>query len=424
MAFIVCGINHKTAPLALREKMALPTDVHEKQLERLLRHPDIHEATLLSTCNRTELYCETDNPALLLPWLAQEHQVSIQSLASSFYCYEGYDAIRHLLRVASGVDSMMLGEPQILGQMKQAYQKAEHCRAVHHQLRLVFPYIFSASKRIRHQSGIGKNPVSIASAAVRLIGKLFPNYATLRVFIIGSGETASLVAKYLQQQGVSAFTIASRTPESAQKLAEKLNGVPLSISDIPLHLPKADVVISATACPLPFITKSMVEHALLQRQQAPMFFLDLAVPRDIEANVAELASVHLFNVDDLHLTIEKGMMERQAAAILAEQIIDRELETYIRWHRSLRANPAICDYRNQMQGLAQQELQRATQKLSLGQCQYSVLTEFCDRLVNKLTHMPTVSLRQAASDDRDELLDLAHHFFNASLDPLPHEEIT
>ncbi len=424
MAFVACGINHKTAPLALREKMARQADAHEKRLSRLLCLPTVHEAIVLSTCNRTELYCETDDPEILLPWLANEYDVPIASLASSFYRYDGYDGIRHTLRVASGADSMMLGEPQILGQMKHAYQDAVKCGAVTRHLRLVFPYVFRACKRIRHQSGIGNNPVSVASAAVRLIGQRFSDVPALRVFIIGSGETASLVAKYLQQQGVTAFTVASRTPESAQQLASKLNGTPLTISDIPHHLPKADVVISATACPLPFINKTMVEHALIHRQQAPMFFLDLAVPRDIEADVAELESVHLFNIDDLHVTIEKGLTKRRTAAVLAEQLIDCELDAYIRWHRSLRANHVICDYRSQMQGLAQHELQRATQKLSLGQCQYSVLTEFCERLVNKLTHIPTVGLRQAASDDRDELLDLAHYLYHSPLDPLSHEEIT
>jgi glutamyl-tRNA reductase len=233
------------------------------------------------------------------------------------------------------------------------------------------------------------------------------------------------VAKYLQQQGVSSFRVASRTPESALKLASKLHGQAFNISDIPHQLPYVDVVISATACPLPFINKAMVEPALTIRQHAPMFFLDLAVPRDIEADVGELDGVHLYNIDDLHLAIEKGMVERRAAALLADQLIDDKIDDYHRWSRAQRANTVICDYRNHMQDLAQHELQRATQKLALGQCQYSVLSEFCERLVNKLTHMPTLGLRQAASDSRDELLDLARYLFNtASLDTSSHEKIT
>jgi len=323
------------------------------------------------------------------------------------------------LRVASGLDSMMLGEPQILGQMKLAYQQACRVGTVKSNLRHVFEYMFSASKRVRTQSGIGNNPISIAFAAVQLIGKLFKDYQTLNVLIIGSGETSSLVAKYLHNQGVSRFMIASRTSANAQILAERFAGVALSIGDIPNYLSQADVVITATACPLPFINKGLVEHALNQRAHAPMFFLDLAVPRDIESNVSELEAVHLYNIDDLQAMIEKGMNERRAAAIEAEQLIDCELDNYVRLHRTLQAKGVICDYRNQMQDLAQQELQRAMQKLEAGQCQYSVLTEFSERLVKKLTHTPTVGLRQAAWDDREELLDLAKYLFNGSANLTP-----
>jgi glutamyl-tRNA reductase len=424
MAFVACGINHKTAPLALREHMAQHANAPEAQLHALLSHPGIHEVVLLSTCNRTEIYCEMDDSSLLLPLIAETYALSESTLNASFYQWDGYEGVRHVLRVANGVDSMMIGEPQILGQMKQAYQKAVDCGAAQRQLGLVFPYVFSASKRIRHQSGIGNNPISVASAAVRLIGKRFKNYTPLRVFIIGSGEMAALVAKYLQQNGVTHFTVASRTIEASLQLATKFQGTALTISDIPYHLPSADVVISATACPLPFITKSMVAHALEARECAPMFFLDLAVPRDIEPTVGALEFVDLFNIDDLQLTIEKGLAERHAAAAHAEQLIHEELDAYIAWLRSLRANHVISDYRNQMQALAQLELQRATKKLNQGHCQYTVMNEFCERLVNKLTHTPTVGLRQVASDNHDELLSLAHTLFNTSRARLPHEEIT
>ena len=315
---------------------------------------------------------------------------------------------------------MMLGEPQILGQMKQAYQQACRVGTIKSNLRNVFQYVFSASKRIRTLSGIGNNPVSIAFAAVQLIGQIFTDYKHLNVFIIGSGETASLVAKYLQKEGVKRFIIASRTHESAQLLATTLKGTSVAISDIPQYLSQADVVISATACPLPFINKGLVEHALSKRAFAPMFFLDLAVPRDIEANVSELDGVHLYNIDDLKEVTGKGMSERRTAALQAEQLIESELDNYIRWHRSLKAKGVICDYRGQMQHLAKQELQRAMQMLSAGKCQYSVLTEFSERLVNKLTHTPTVGLRHAAWDNREELLDLAQYL----LDKSPYEKIT
>ncbi|MBA2657055.1 MAG: glutamyl-tRNA reductase [Tatlockia sp.] len=421
--FVACGLNYKTAPIHVREKIALPPAMQESMLRNLIASTPVNEAAILSTCNRTEIYCDTDEPESIGFWLAKQHQLAPESLSPYLYLHPGSSGVRHTLRVASGLDSMMLGEPQILGQMKQAYQSACHAGTVKTNLRQTFQYIFSASKRIRSLSGIGTNPVSVAYAAIQLIGQLFSDFKPLQVFIIGSGETATLVAKYLYKQGVRSFLIASRTTENANQLAAAFGGKALSISEIPQYLPQADVVISATACPLPFINKNLVEHALLQRKEAPMFFLDLAVPRDIEADVAELKNVHLYNIDDLQYKIEKGMDERRSAALQAEQLIDCELDNYIRWHRSLRAKDLICDYRNQMQNLAQQELIRAQQKLSAGYGQDQVLSEFCERLVNKLTHHPTVGLRQAAWDGREELIDLAQYLLNFPLIETPYEEI-
>lgn len=421
--FVACGLNHKTAPINVREKVALPPAMHDSLLNSLFNLPQVNEAAILSTCNRTEIYCDTDDPQVITGWLAHEHQLSRELLSPFLYVHEGNQGIKHTLRVASGLDSMMIGEPQILGQMKQAYQQACRLGTVKTQLRPVFEYIFSASKRIRTRSGIGANPVSIAYAAVQLIGQLFSNYKSLNVFLIGSGETASLVAKYLHQQGVHQFMVASRTVENAQKLANTFGGKTLSIGDIPEYLSHADVVISATACPLPFINKSLVEHALKQRNHAPMFFLDLAVPRDIESNVSEIEQVHLYNVDDLQIMIEKGMDERRHAALQAEQLINSEIDNYIRWHRSLKAKDVICDYRNQMHYLAQQELQRALKKLSDGQSQQTVLNEFSERLVNKLTHNPSIGLRKIAWDGREDLLTLAQYLFNTTICQSSYEEI-
>lgn len=420
IVFVACGLNHKTAPLSMREKIALPVAMHDTLLHGLVGLSAVNEAAILSTCNRTEIYCDADESDQILPWLANEHGLSQDVITPYFYMHQGEEGVRHAVRVASGLDSMMVGEPQILGQMKQAYHQACRVGTVKSTLRQIFPYVFSASKRVRNISGIGNNPVSIAYAAVQLISQLFSDIASLNVFIIGSGETSSLVAKYLQQQGVTRFMIASRTRENANKLATSFVGEALTIGDIPHHLAQADVVISATACPLPFISKSLVKHALSQRNNAPMVLLDLAVPRDIESDVGELDGAHLYNLDDLQIMIENGMNERHEAAKHAEQLINSELDNYIRWHRSLRAKDVICDYRNQMQDLAQLELQRAIQKLSTGQCQYAVLTEFSERLVNKLTHRPTVGLRRAARDDRSELLDLARYLLNHSVEtPIP-----
>ena len=272
MVFVACGLNHKTAPLNVREKIALPLAMQDTLLNSLVSLPAVNEAAILSTCNRTEIYCDTLEPESIAPWLAQQHQLAPESLFPYLYEHHGHHGVRHTLRVASGLDSMMLGEPQIFGQMKQAYQYACQLGTVKTNLRHLFQYVFSASKRIRSRSGIGTNPVSVAYAAVQLIGQLFTNFSSLRVFIIGSGETSTLVAKYLHKQGVRNFLIASRTSENAKQLAAAFEGEAITIGDIPQYLSQADVIISATACPLPFINKSLVEHALSKRAYAPCFF--------------------------------------------------------------------------------------------------------------------------------------------------------
>lgn len=424
MVFVACGLNHKTAPINVREKVAMAPAAQDSLLNSLLNLPGVNEAAILSTCNRTEIYCDAHDPQVLAHWLAQEHQLSHESLSPFLYLYKGHEGIKHTLRVASGLDSMMIGEPQILGQMKQAYQHACNLGTIKTELRPIFEYIFSASKRVRTRSGIGVNPVSVAYAAVQLIGQLFTGYESLNVFLIGSGETASLVAKYLHQQGVNHFMVASRTQENAEKLAQAFHGKTIPISDIAQHLSQADVIVSATTCPIPFINKDLVQQALNQRNHAPMFFLDLAVPRDIEANVKEIAQVHLYNIDDLQAMIEKGIEERRLAALHAEQLIEEELNNYIRKHRSLKAKKVICDYRNQMYDLAQKELQRALKKLSAGQCQQLVLNEFSERLVNKLTHNPTAGLRQIAKDGREDLFTLAQYLFTTTTRQSSYEEIS
>ncbi|KTD58047.1 glutamyl tRNA reductase [Legionella sainthelensi] len=424
MVFVACGLNHKTAPINVREKVAMTPAAQDSLLNSLFTLSGVNEAAILSTCNRTEIYCDTHDPQALTHWLAQEHHLSYESLSPFLYLYKGHEGIKHTLRVASGLDSMMIGEPQILGQMKQAYQHACNLGTIKTELRPIFEYIFSASKRVRTRSGIGTNPVSVAYAAVQLIGQLFTNYKSLNVFLIGSGETASLVAKYLHQQGVNHFMVASRTQENAEKLAKTFNGKTIPISDIAQHLSQADVIVSATTCPIPFINKDLVMQALDQRNHAPMFFLDLAVPRDIEADVKEIAQVHLYNIDDLQAMIEKGIEERRLAAFHAEQLVDEELKNYIRKHRSLKAKKVICDYRNQMSDLAQKELQRALKKLSAGQCQQLVLNEFSERLVNKLTHNPTAGLRQIAKDGREDLFTLAQYLFTTTTRQSSYEEIS
>lgn len=423
MVFIAYGLNHKTAPLEMREKLALSSSRHDILLSQLLDSAIANEAAFLSTCNRTEIYCDTPDPERLMAWFAHEHGLKAHTLLPHCYLHQAHDGIRHTLRVANGLDSMMLGEPQILGQMKDAFQKACNLGAIKTNLRQIFEYVFQASKRIRTLSGIGTNPLSVAYAAAQLVKQTFTNPHELCVFLIGSGETASLVANYLHKQGISQFLVASRTQENAAKLAAPFNGTPISINNIAHHLPQADIIISATACPLPFITKDLIQQTLLVRNNKPMFFLDLAVPRDIEASVGELANVTLYNIDDLQTKINHNLGQRQQAAIEAEQLIECELDNYVRWHRGINAKRIICNYRETMYDLAKIELKRSLSQLNEGNNQEQVLEELCYRLVNKLTHTPSVGLRQAAVDGHDNLLTLINYLYKAPEDQLTHEEI-
>ncbi len=437
MVFVACGLNHKTAPIGVREQFSSLSSQENRLINHLVTLPEINEVAILSTCNRTELYCDAEDPQTILTCLANLQQIDSKKTAPYFYLHCDKDGIKHTLRVATGLDSMMIGEPQILGQMKQAYLAAKQMGTIGPNLRHVFQYVFQASKRIRTRSGICRNPISIAYAATQLIQQYFlqlidislqkqrqpqKQLHELNVFLIGSGETANLVARYLHQQGVKKFMVANRTLDHATKLAAKYGGKTIPVVDIGQYLSEADVVISATTCPVPFISEHMVKQALIARHDAPMFFLDLAVPRDIEAQISQLPNVTLYNIDDLQQLAARGMDERRLAAQDAERLIDIEIENYIRWHRSLRAKPLICDYRNQMQDVAQLELERAMQKLAAGQSQYDVLKDFGQRLVNKLTHKPTIALRQAALDNREELLELANYLLTAT--KIPHEEIT
>ncbi len=422
MVFVACGLNHTTAPITIREKIAKYFSAPKEILASLLVSSTIKEAVILSTCNRLECYFESPNPDAFITWLIEEHGLPKEQILPFFYIYQGVDALNHILGVAVGLDSMMLGEPQIFGQMKQAYQDACQVHAIQSNLRGLFEFTFAAAKRIRNKSGIGLHPVSMAYAAVELLNKSFKTLDA-QIFIIGSGDTATLVAKYLQKQGIKNCFIASRTLENAQTLASSLDANAVAINDIPEYLPKADIVITATACPLPFIHKPMVEQALKLRNNAPMFFIDLSLPRDIDPPVGDLEHVTLHNIDDLKNRIDQGMDQRREAAIYANALIKKELENYTRWHRSLKAKDVICNYRERMQTLVDDELERAKAHLAKGLDQEQVLYDFSRRLLDKLSHSPTLGLKKAAIDGREDLLSLIPYLFNPTCDPIPHEEI-
>lgn len=411
MTFIACGINHKTAPIAIREKVSPRPDQQHELLLDLVQQPNVYGAMMLTTCNRTEIYCDTDKASHILPWLAERQSLSYLALNNYTYLYAADEGIRHTMRVACGLDSMVLGEPQILGQMKQAYHQAGEIGTLNVPLQHVFRHVFNASKKVRTQTTIGASPVSIAFTAVHLIRKVFTALSGAHVLLIGSGDTATLVAKYLKNQGVKHFYVASRTLKNAEKMAKPLSAQSVTISQIPHFISKADIIISATNCPLPFIGKEMVTHALVKRNSKPLYIFDLAVPRDVEADVNELEEVFLYNIDDLQNMANEGLEERQQAAFAAEQIIDYELNNYLLQERGKNARQAICHYRKYAKTVRANELRRAQNQLARGFSPTDIMEEMSHRLMKKLLHRPSLKLRKAAFEERQDLLEYTTYLY-------------
>ncbi|MBO1518856.1 glutamyl-tRNA reductase [Oceanisphaera pacifica] len=413
MSLLVLGINHKTASVALREKVAFGPEIAPRALQELVRISGVEEAVILSTCNRTELYCHLDpnsDSRLVKTWLQDFHQLDEQELNACLYQYHGEETVRHIMRVACGLDSLVLGEPQILGQMKLAYNQSQKVGSLNGVLDRLLQKTFSVAKRVRTETEIGSSAVSVAFAAVSLAKRIFSDLGRTRVLLVGAGETIELVARHLKEQSVTDMTVANRTLERAQNLAQEFNGDVITLEQIPDYLPKADIVISSTASPLPIIGKGLVERALKARRQQPILLVDIAVPRDIEAEVDELNDAYLYTVDDLQGIIEQNMATRQQAATQAEVIIEEERDHFMAWFRSLESVKLIVDYRSQAELLQQQELALALQALAQGKDSAQVMQRLARRLTNKLIHTPTQALNQAGQNgDQDMLTVLANN---------------
>jgi glutamyl-tRNA reductase len=413
MTFLALGINYNTAPVTVRERLAFPADILSNALQDLLCLNEIDEVVILSTCNRTEFYCtmQSENPNRLVDWIAQYKQLSAQDLTPYLYCYTDSASIRHLFRVASGLDSMILGEPQILGQIKTAYQAACDAGTIGKLLGKAFQHTFTAAKKVRTDTAIGSSPVSVAFAAVQLAQQIFDKLSDQTALLIGAGETIELTARHLSQQGIGRIIIANRTFEKAHTLAAQFNGYAISLAEIPNHLAEADIVISSTASQLPILGKGRVESALKKRKRKPMFMVDLAVPRDIESEVEQLSDVYLYTVDDLQHTVEQNMASRRQAAEQAEEIIDSQVEYFLAWLRAQEAQSLIKDYRYQAETLRNEALQKALASLNNGTPAEIVLQQLAHTLTNKLTHTPSVQLRAAAENERMDILTAALEIF-------------
>jgi glutamyl-tRNA reductase len=414
MGLVALGINHKTAPVQIRERVAFLPDQLPAALQDLTEHSAIREAAILSTCNRTELYCgmEPEAAPQVVDWLQHYHRLDTGLLQPHLYTYPEQSAVRHILRVASGLDSMVLGEPQILGQMKTAYSIARRAGTIGRLLGRLFQHTFAVAKQVRTDTAIGASPVSIAFAAVSLAKQIFGELSGYTALLIGAGETIELVARHLTRSGLGHMIIANRTVERAHILASELNAYPVALSDIPAHLAEADIIISSTASPLPILGKGSVERALKVRKRRPMFMVDLAVPRDIEPEVGDLEDVYLYTVDDLEEVIQENLKSRQEAAIQAEEVIDHQVADFMNWLRSLDAIGSICDYRDSAAHAREEALNRALRLLAAGAKPEEALHHLAYQLTNKLLHAPCVQMRKAASEGRLDLLEAARELFN------------
>lgn len=416
MHLVTYGINHTTAPVAMREKLSFDADKLPLALTSLMLNDSVIEAVIVSTCNRTEIYChldeDYDNSVLL--WLHNFQQQDGDALKSYLYHYEGADAVRHLFRVACGLDSLILGESQILGQLKTAYTQALNVQALGKSLGRLFQHAFAVAKQVRTDTAIGNSPVSVAFATVSLAKQIFSNLAESTALLIGAGETIELVARHLFENGIKRLIIANRTVERAHTLATLVNGYAISLSEIPAHLAEADIVISSTASPLPILGKGSVESALKQRKRRPIFMVDIAVPRDIEAEVGQLEDIYLYTVDDLRDIIKENLQSRRDAAKQAEEIIDAQADHFAGWMRSQDAVPVIRAIRDQGQLHSMHSVGKALRQLEQGINAEMVMTELARTLTNKLLHEPSRQLRLSAfeSDENNPMIDAARRLFN------------
>lgn len=416
MTLLALGLNHQTAPVSLREKLAITPSALGDVLADLTTQQGVMEAAVLSTCNRTEIYCRVETGAERLPehWLAQFGQLRPDQLDTYLYRHRDGAAVRHLFRVATGLDSMVLGEPQILGQVKEAWQAARASGALKTPLDRLFQQTFAVAKRARTDTRIGAHPVSVAFAAVRLAQSVFSALDQATVLLIGAGDTIELAARHLTDHKVKRLLVANRTLEHAQSLASRFGGVALPLDELERHLAEADIVLSATASREPILRREAVKQALRQRRHRPMFLLDLAVPRDIEPAIAELDDVFLYSVDDLEQVIDENRRSRREAAEQAEAIIELQVEHYLSWWRASGEQDTLKRLRQSGEATRDAVLARANELLAQGRSPEQALEYLAHTLTNKLLHTPSVALRQAAQQGDRELLHAAARLFNTS----------
>jgi len=417
MQLFACGVNHHTAPLAIRERVAFGPDILPKALADITGagsggHALAREAAILSTCNRTEIYCNTPSSDAVTDWLAGFHGLPAKDVKPYLYRLPGPEAANHAFRVASGLDSMVLGETQILGQMKQAVEKAQDAGTLGLLLNKLFQRTFSVAKEVRTATEIGANTVSMSAAAVSLAERIFPSIAEQSVLFIGAGEMIELVATHFAARNPKRLMVVNRTLDRARELADRFGGEAAALTNLPDFLAEFDILVTSTASPLPIVGLGLVERAIKARRHRPMFMVDLAVPRDIEAEVGELDDIFLYTVDDLGAVIRAGHDSRQSAVVQAETIISAHVHEFMHWIDTRKTVPVIRSLRDHGERLRRHELEKAHKALTRGDSPEQVLDALSRSLMNKLLHEPSHALNLAGDTDRDELARLVSRLYN------------
>ncbi len=415
---ILVGVNHKTTPVEIREKLAFTKGKIEESVDHLFNLPDIIEHTILSTCNRVEIYaranCQDSAIKSIKQFICDFHELSLVELEGHFYSYRNKEAVEHLFRVSSSLDSMILGEAQILGQVKEAYSLARDLRSTGLVLNQLFEKAFSIAKKVREETGIAERSVSISSAAVELAQKIFDDLENRTVMLVGTGEMAELAAKHLISYGVKTVYVTSRTYERAANLARMLNGSALDFEAFKNELHRADIVITSTSAPNFIIKKEIVEKAIHERKNKPIFFIDIAVPRDIEPDVNDLENVYLYDIDDLQVVVSANIKEREKEAENAMNFISQEVTKFNNWVGALDAVPTIIEIRKKAENIRKQEIEKTLKKIShLSEDDKELLRQMSSSMINKILHKPTIKLKQKTqSEDGHVYLKAIRHLFH------------
>jgi len=406
MAILALGLNHHTAPVDIRESAAIGEGRLGDALKALREVRPVKEAAIVSTCNRTEFYCGMEDQDIesIVQWMHRYFEPRDKRFDPYLFHHADREAVRHLMRVCSGLDSMVLGEPQILGQIKRAYRDADEHGTLGNELVPLFQTAFSVAKKVRTDTAIGNSPVSVAFAAVSLSRQIFANLGEQNALLIGAGETIQLAARHLKSAGIGNILIANRTVDKAAQLADEINGKAISLKDIPDALPDADIVISSTASTLPILGKGTVQRALRKRRFRSQLIVDIAVPRDVEAEVSELDGVFLYTVDDLQEVIEENRQSRQEAACEAEEIVDAQVNQFMLKLQALGANDVIRAYRDKITAIKSEALEKSLKQLQAGQSPEAVLQQLAHTMSNKIMHAPTARMREAAELGNDQII--------------------